>query len=143
MTIAFPHRTAPLEWRLRRDSIGSATLVSACHNVCGEMRVKELTSHYVFFSLRRGAAEVSTSGGAASLVPGERGIILNPSSKGTGAWPAGTETLNVIVEQGALSAHLSALTGITIHAPPLHAACQPAPRPPAPTSTGSSRSCTR
>jgi len=117
-TIAFPRRTAPLGWRLRMDSIGSATLVSARHNVCGELCVKELTSHYVFFSLRRGAAEVSVGGDAASLLPGERGVILNPGSKGTGAWPAGTETLNVILEQGALSAHLSALTGITIHAPP-------------------------
>ncbi|HSN99813.1 MAG TPA: AraC family transcriptional regulator, partial [Candidatus Nanopelagicales bacterium] len=50
--------------------------------------------------------------------PGERGVMLNPGAEGRNAWRAGLRTLNVIVEQGALSAHLSALTGTTLHAPP-------------------------
>lgn len=118
VTISFPRRTAPLRWQLRSDSIGSATVVSAHLNVGGELRAAELTPHYLLYSLRGGAAEVSVGRDAASLVPGERGVMINPGSEGRTAWRAGMRTLNVLVEPGALCAHFSALTGTTIHAPP-------------------------
>lgn len=118
VTISFPRCTAPLQWQLRRGSIGSATLISGRLNLDGELRVKELTPHYVFCSLRRGAAEISLGRDVASLVPGERGVMLNPGSEVRTAWRAAVQTRNLIVEQGALNAHLSALTGTTIHAPP-------------------------
>lgn len=118
VTISFPRCTAPLQWQLRRDSIGSATLVSAHLNLDGELRAKEMTPHYIFHSIRQSAAEISVGRDAAALVPGERGAMLNPGIEGRTTWRAGLRTLNVLVDQGALCAHLSALTGTTIHASP-------------------------
>ncbi len=113
-----PGARGPFSWQVKRTSIGPMTLIAGHLESGCEAHVEEMAARYVLLTNRRGDTDLSLGAGRYAIEAGKTALMASPGATGRALSAPGTRTLNIAVEQSALSAHLSALTGAATHAPP-------------------------